>query len=66
MPRIVAVLLILLACVPLAHARSRDLGPIPIDGSTAQATLPERQKRVIRELACGVEATFIRHKLSLA
>ncbi|HNE39380.1 hypothetical protein [Accumulibacter sp.] len=66
MPRIVAVLLILLACVPLAHARSRDLGPIPIDGTTAQASLPDRQKRVIRELACGVEATFIRLKLSLA
>ena len=44
-----------------AHAkdRPRDLGSIPTDGFTAQATLPERQKRVIRELACGMEAKFM-------
>ena len=44
-----------------AHARDRprDLGSIPIDGFSAQASLPDRQKRVIRELACGMEAKFM-------
>jgi hypothetical protein len=47
--------------VPPANAgeKSRDLGPIPVDGSEAALTLPDRQKRVIRELACGSESTFI-------
>ncbi|MBL8407215.1 MAG: hypothetical protein JNJ81_05340 [Candidatus Accumulibacter sp.] len=60
------VLLLFLVCMPLAQARSRDLGPVPVDGPAAQATLPDRQKRVIRELACGVEWTFIRQKLTLS
>jgi hypothetical protein len=52
---------VLLIMVQPAHARdrSRDLGPIPTDGVNARATLPERQKRVIRELACGMEAKFM-------
>lgn len=66
MPRILAVLLLLLACMPLAQARSRDLGPVPVDDPAAQATLPDRQQRVIRELACGVESTCIRQKLMLS
>lgn len=50
-----------------AHAgdRSRDLGPIPTDGVNALASLPDRQKRVIRELACGMEAKFMSEARSL-
>lgn len=66
MPRILAVLLLLLVCLPVAQARSRDLGPVPVDGPAAQATLPDRQQRFIRELACGVESTFIRQKRTLS
>jgi hypothetical protein len=51
----------LLILAPPAHAgeKTRDLGPIPTSGVDAAKTLPDRQKRVIRELACGSESTFM-------
>jgi hypothetical protein len=54
-------MLALLIAAP-AHAldRQRDLGAIPASGGDAATTLPDRQQRVIRELACGDEAEFMR------
>ena len=51
--------LLTLASPASAREKTRDLGPIPTNGVEAAATLPERQKRVIRELACGSESAFM-------
>lgn len=61
MPRRLLTIAAMLFALGSAQAmdRPRDLGPIPEDGESAHVTLPERQKRVIRELACGMEARFM-------
>jgi hypothetical protein len=51
--------LLTLASPARAGEKARDLGPIPKNGAEAAATLPDRQKRVIRELACGSESVFM-------
>jgi hypothetical protein len=51
--------LLLLAIGAHAVDHVRDMGPIPTSGVDAFNTVPNRDKRVIRELACGSEARFI-------
>lgn len=51
--------LLTLALTARAGEKARDLGPIPTNGVEAATTLPDRQKRVIRELACGSESAFM-------